>query len=90
MLDGDAWEAISGILSTIDDSKRPNAAADDDCVGALHILLFGDLANRSPSPACYSKHEPPEFVFSSFTGDFKQTVDGRSLAVALARTLRAY
>ena len=40
MLDVDAWECISGILSTIDSTKRPNAT-DGDCFGKIHILLFG-------------------------------------------------
>ena len=49
MLDIDAWDAISGVLSTIDDSKRPSSTAEDDCFGSLHLLLFGELANLSSS-----------------------------------------
>ena len=43
MMDTDAWNAIAGILSCVDNTRRPNADhADDDPFGALHVLLFGD------------------------------------------------
>ena len=56
MLDIDAWDAISGVLSTIDDSKRPNSTAEDDCFGSLHLLLFGELANLLSSISLPAKN----------------------------------
>ena len=46
MLDVDAWECISGILSIIDSTQRPNAT-DGDCFGKMHIVLFGHVRTYS-------------------------------------------
>ena len=44
MMDTEAWNAIAGILSCIDNTRRPHANhEDDDPFGALHVLLFGDF-----------------------------------------------
>ena len=44
MMDTEAWNAIAGILSTIDHSRRPPGAREpEDPFGALHVLLFGDF-----------------------------------------------
>ncbi len=44
MLDSETWNAIAGILSTVDHTRRPHASCEnDDPFGALHILLFGDF-----------------------------------------------
>ena len=41
MLDVEAWAAICSILSTIDHSRRPDAAS-SDVFGSLSVILFGD------------------------------------------------
>ena len=67
MLDVDAWECISGILSIIDSTKRPNAT-DGDCFGKMHIVLFGRATYvlkrpsvprsiLSPHTSCYVAQE---------------------------------
>ena len=44
MMDTEAWNAIAGIMSTIDHSRRPEGAREpEDPFGALHVLLFGDF-----------------------------------------------
>ena len=44
MMDTEAWNAIAGIMSTIDHSRRPQGSKEpDDPFGALHVLLFGDF-----------------------------------------------
>ncbi len=47
MMDTDAWNAIAGILSTVDHSRRPPGGREpDDPFGALHVLLFGDCTQQ--------------------------------------------
>ena len=41
MIDDPSWNVIAGLLSTIDDSRRPNVQKDDDVFGHIHLILFG-------------------------------------------------
>ena len=51
MLDTDTWNAITGILSTVDHIRRPHASSEsDDPFGALHVLLFGDFKQTAGRP----------------------------------------
>ena len=44
MMDTDSWNAIAGIMSCVDHTRRPHAnCEEDDPFGALHVLLFGDF-----------------------------------------------
>ncbi len=49
MLDTDCWDALEGILSTIDDNRRPDAT-DGDAFGRLHVLLFGESSSVAVAP----------------------------------------
>ena len=51
MLDTDTWNAIAGILSTVDHTRRPHSSSEsDDPFGALHVLLFGDFKQTAGRP----------------------------------------
>ena len=67
MMDTEAWNAIAGILSCVDHSRRPHASSvDDDPFGALHVLLFGDFkqtADRPNSRIAQVARLPPPFVY---------------------------
>ena len=57
-MDSDAWNCIAGILSTVDHTRRPNANHDeDDPLGVLHVLLFGDFKQLPPATS-----KPPFIV----------------------------
>ena len=51
MMDTDAWNAIAGVLSCVDHTRRPHASSEfDDPFGALHVLLFGDFKQTVDEP----------------------------------------
>ena len=61
MLDVDAWECISGILSIIDSTKRPNAT-DGDCFGKMHIVLFGHVRTYFTRPPVHDHSLYPPYL----------------------------
>ena len=48
MIDVDAFGGIMSVLSTIDDTRRPNVAV-SDCFGSVHMVLFGDFKQLPPA-----------------------------------------
>ena len=51
MMDTEAWNAIAGILSCVDHTRRPHAGSvDDDPFGALNVILFGDMKQSADRP----------------------------------------
>ena len=51
MMDVDAFQSISGVLSDADDARRGGVAGGSrvDALGAVHVLLFGDLKQLPPA-----------------------------------------
>lgn len=74
MLDDDAWECIGGILSAIDQHRRPPPGARPaDVFGAMHLILFGHSCTLARMSHHHFAH-PPRFILAPppRPGDFKQ------------------
>ena len=64
MLDDDAWECIGGILSAIDQHRRPPPGARPaDVFGGMHLILFGHSCTHARMSHRHFAH-PPRFTLA--------------------------